>query len=278
LVELRRSLVQDRTRITNRMTSALKLYFPQVLGRFRDKEASIFADFLERWPTLEGARRARPDTLRAFFHAHNVRRTATIERRIEAIRTEQSLHHDTAVIEPNRLLVDALLAQLRAVSKAIERFDAEIADLAPQLPDYKLFASLPGAGPTLAPRLLVAFGERRQRFPDAASLQKLAGIAPVTERSGKKSWVHWRYACPKFLRQTFVEWVAQTIPRSYWAKAFYQSHRARGSRHQAALRALAFKWIRILHRCWRDRVPYDEAKYLLALQKRRAPLLEFAPS
>jgi transposase len=124
----------------------------------------------------------------------------------------------------------------------------------------------------------VAFGERRQRFPDAASLQKLAGIAPVTERSGKKFWVHWRYACPKFLRQTFVEWVAQTIPRSYWAKAFYQSHRARGARHQAALRALAFKWIRILHRCWRDRVPYDEAKYLLALQKRRAPLLEFAAS
>jgi hypothetical protein len=107
-------------------------------------------------------------------------------------------------------------------------------------------------------------------------MQKYAGVAPVTERSGNKSWVHWRFACPTFLRQTFIEWVGQTIPRSFWAKAFYDSCRARGKRHQAALRALAFKWIRILYRCWVDRVPYDEARYLLALQKRHAPLLKFA--
>jgi hypothetical protein len=43
-----------------------------------------------------------------------------------------------------------------------------------------------------------------------------------------------------------------------------------------ALRALAFKWIRILYRCWVDRTPYDESRYLLALQKRHAPLLKFA--
>jgi hypothetical protein len=61
-----------------------------------------------------------------------------------------------------------------------------------------------------------------------------------------------------------------------WAKAFYESQRARGARHQAALRALAFKWIRVLHRCWLDHVPYDEARYLLALQKRQSPLLAFA--
>jgi transposase len=132
------------------------------------------------------------------------------------------------------------------------------------------------AGPTFAPRLLVAFGEHRDRFPTASSLQKSSGIAPVMERSGNKAWVHWRYSCSKFVRQTFVEWAAQTIPRSFWAKAFYESHRARGARDQAALRALAFKWIRILHRCWLDRVPYDESRYLMALQKRGAPLLKHA--
>ena len=129
---------------------------------------------------------------------------------------------------------------------------------------------------THAPRLLVAFGERRERFPNAAALQKYAGVAPVTERSGNKSWVHWRYSCRTFLRQTFVEWVGQTIPRSFWAKTFYEARRARGARHQAALRALAFKWIRVVHRCWIDRIAYDESRYLMALQKRQAPLLKFA--
>ena len=61
--------------------------------------------------------------------------------------------------------------------------------------------------------LFVAFGENRDRFPTASSLQKSAGIAPVMERSGNKAWVHWRRACNKFVRQTFVEWAAQTIQR-----------------------------------------------------------------
>jgi transposase len=254
----------------------LKSYFPQVLDWFRDKEAVVFTDFLERWPTLELAQRARRETLADFFRAHNVRYQAAIERRLDSVRAEQSLTHDEAVIAPMRLLVETLLPQLRAVCAAIERFDAEIARLCPELPDYTLFRALPGAGPALAPRLLVAFGERRERFPNAAALQKYAGVALVTERSGNKSWVHWRYACPTFLRQTFIEWVGQTVPRSFWAQAFYNSCRARGMRHQAALRALAFKWIRILHRCWLDRTPYDESRYLMALQKRHAPLLKFA--
>ena len=36
--------------------------------------------------------------------------------------------------------------------------------------------------------------------------------------------------------------------------------------HQSALRALAFKWIRIIYHCWKTITRYDEAKYLLALE------------
>ena len=278
LVEARRALVQDRVRLTNRITAALKAYFPQVLDWFSDKDATIFADFIERWPTLELVQRSRSETIVAFFRSHNVRHQSAIDRRLSAIREELPLTSDAAVIQPNQLLVEVLLPQLRAASAAIERFDEEIARLCPDLPDYDLFRALPGAGAVLAPRLLVAFGERRERFPDAASLQKFAGVAPVTKRSGNTSSVQWRYQAPTFLRQTFIEWVAQTIPRSFWANAFYRGCRARGMQHQAALRALAFKWIRILYRCWVDRVPYDETRYLMALQKRQAPLLKVAAS
>ena len=276
LVESRRTLVQERTRLTNRITANLKLYFPQVLDWFADKSTPLFVDFLIRWPTLQKAQRAQRETLVKFFHAHNVRRADVLERRLEEIGSELPLHDDDAITLPAELLVKALLKQLRELSKSITTFDEAIAELAPELPDYEIFASLPGAGPALAPRLLVAFGERRERFPNAASMQKYAGVAPVTERSGKKCWVHWRWSCSKFLRQTFVEWVAQTIPRSRWAKAFYAKLRAKGTRHQAALRALAFKWIRILYRCWIERVPYDEKRYLEALEKRGSSLVNFA--
>ena len=39
------------------------------------------------------------------------------------------------------------------------------------------------------------------------------------------------------------------------------------------MRALAFKWIRILYRCWQARTPYDELIYLGALRRRGSPLL-----
>ena len=276
LVEARRTFVQDRVRITNRPTHALKAYFPQVLAWFRDKETAVFADFLERWPTLVAVQRAREETVTKFFHAHNVRSKATVERRLEAIRSERCLTSDASVIETSTLLVQGLLPQLRAVSAAIERFDREIARLCDELPDHHLFRALPGAGPVFSSRLLAAFGEQRERFPDAAAVQRCVGVAPVTERSGNKSWVHWRFRASKFLRQTFVEWTGETIPKSFWARAFYEMKRQAGASHAAAIRALAFKWIRILYRCWVDRTPYDEARYLTALKNRHSPLLNFA--
>jgi transposase len=273
LVERRRDLVGDQNRLTNRLCDTLKQYYPQALEWFDDRGTVLFCDFLTRWPTLLAARRARRTTLEAFFHAHNGRRANLIEARLESIRAATPLTEDPGIVAPCRLHVLALVEQLRTVLTAINGFDREIAMVAGTLPDYALFQGLPGAGPQLAPRLLAAFGEQRERFHGADELQKYSGIAPVTERSGKKSWVHWRWQCPTFLRQTFVEWAAQTINRSFWAGAYYRQQRAKGSSHQAAVRALAFKWIRILHRCWQTRTPYDETIYLNALRKRGSPLL-----
>jgi transposase len=171
---------------------------------------------------------------------------------------------------PNAL---ATVRQLRLLLETIKEFDTEIDAVAMRHPDYELFHALPGAGPSLTPRLMAAFGEQRDRFSSAAEVQMYSGIAPVTERSGKKHWVHWRMQCPRFLRQTFVEWAAQTINKSYWVGEFYRQKKEKGCSYQAAVRALAFKWIRIVYRCWQTRVPYDEAKYLKALERRGSPLL-----
>ena len=276
LVEQRRKLMSDRVRITNRLRNALKQYYPQTLEWFDHIDTHLFCDFIKRWPSLEQARRARKSTLEKFFREHNMNRKALLESRIQAMKSAMPLTADEAVIVPYRLQVLTLVAQLEVALESIRIYDEEIASLAPQHPDYDLFNSLPGAGPTLAPRLLVAFGEQRERFASAAEVQKYGGIAPVTERSGQKSWVHWRWQCPTFLRQTFVEWAAQTINKSYWAGLYYYQQRAKGCSHRAAVRALAFKWIRILYRCWKTRTPYDEARYLKALQERGSSLLKIA--
>src|SRR5262249_11274285 len=273
LVEHRRRVVNDKVRITNRLTSILKNYFPQVLQWFQDKDTPIFCDFLSRWPTLKAAQLARRSTLETFFRDHHVRSADVVAQRLHGIKAAIPLTTDEGVIAPNALLVQALVHQLRVTLEAIATFDNAIAQRAQSHPDFPLFQALPGAGPVFASRLLVAFGEQRARYGSAAELQKYAGIAPVTERSGKKSWVHCRLQSPKSLRQAFVEWPAESIRHSFWARFYYQQQRDKGKAHQAAVRSLAFKWIRILFRCWQDRTPYDEATYLHALNRRGSSLI-----
>lgn len=278
LVENRRKVVQDRIRLSNRITAALKNYYPQVIEWFKEKDTQLFCDFLKKWPNLASVQRARESTLTSFFHAHRVRRNNLIKQRIESIKLAHALTEDDGVIMPNQLLVITLIKQLEVIMEAIKEHDKEIKTRYAACTDHDLFSSLPGAGPVFAPRLLVAFGENRSRYKSANEIQRYAGIAPVLERSGKQSWTHWRYSCPKFLRQSFVEWAGETVRYSFWAKAYYEQEKQKGKSHQTIIRCLAFKWIRIIFRCWKNHTKYDESTYLKALKKRGSPLLEYAIS
>jgi transposase len=109
LVEQRRTLVADKVRLTNRLTDALKQYFPQVLEGFKDKDTVVFCDVLTRWPTLQQAQQARQARLTAFFHEHNVRYPHLVAERLQSILQATPLTFDAGVIVPNRLLVEILV-------------------------------------------------------------------------------------------------------------------------------------------------------------------------
>ena len=139
-------------------------------------------------------------------------------------------------------------------------------DLYPVNPLF--FESLPGAGQQFGPRLLALFGSDRSRWAGSMDIQKFSEIAPVIERSGKSVWVHRRFSRPIFICQTFHEFAQQTMQHSSWAEQFYRRQRQKGKSHHSAVRALAFKWIRILCACWKANKPYDECRYLRALQRK----------
>jgi transposase len=278
LTEDRRHLVDERTALTNQLTAALKIYFPQALEWFGDLHTARACAFLQRWPSLQELKRASSSSIRKFHKAQGYRGEDKLKQLIANITNAQPLTHDGAVVLAGSMKVQALVTQIALLTEAIERYDQQIASLFDQHDDSTLFGSFPGAGASLAPRLLAAFGSDRGRFEFAAEMQQLAGIAPVTEKSGTGIWIHWRLACCKFLRQTFHEFAGCSILQSDWARAYYDQHRKRGKSHHAALRALAFKWIRIIFRCWKTRTPYDEARYCKSLQLRRSPLATELPA
>ena len=273
LVEERRRTVNEKTRQGNRLTGWLKLYFPQILRWFDDVDTPLVGDLLERWPSLEELRRAHPGTLRKFFHEHNCRSAERNQERIDAIYAAVSATNDAAVLEAGTLTARGLVAVLRTLRDTIARLDRRIEQLVATHPEGALFASLPGAGPVLVPRLIVAFGTRRERYDSAYEMQCYSGIAPVKVASGKTSWVHFRRSCPKFLRQTFHEFALHSIGQSEWAKSYYDHLREDEKKtHHAAVRSLAYKWIRIIFRCWQDGKPYDEEVYLNSLRRRGSQL------
>jgi len=267
LLEYRRKIVQDRVDLSNRMTAVLKNYFPQVLDWFKEKDTVIFCNFISRWPSLPQAKAARKTTLLKFFNRRNSHYTSVNEKRIKDIKKSVALTDDSDVIEPNRIMIELLVPQLKLLIESVVRMDDEIKKYYKQQDDRILFDGFSGAGPQLAPRLLVAFGVNREKYNSASEIQKYVGVAPVIEQSGQKSWTHWRYSCPKLLRQTFVEWAGQSVRYSFWAKAYYEQQISKGKSYNTVIRALAFKWIRIAYRCWKTNTPYDESKHLNALKK-----------
>ena len=180
------------------------------------------------------------------------------------------------MLNSSKLIVKGLTAQLRTTIKALAELDRHIEALCQTHQDYELFSSLPGVGSIYAARLTAAMGSDRSRWTRVEDLLCFSGVAPVIERSGKQNWIRWRYFCPKFFRQSFVEYAEQSIQHSFWARAYYSMQRAKGKGHYAAVRALAFKWIRIIWKCWQTRTPYNEVIYLESLRKSGSPLLKFA--
>jgi hypothetical protein len=273
LVEQRRLLVDDKRRNANRLINSLKQYYPQPLEWFSHRDSELFCDFLIKWPTLQMVKRARTTSIVKFFHGRGGNAVSHTEKRLSAINSAVALTEDQSVILPYQLLVVAICKQILTIVENIRVFDKQIRQLFKSMPDADLFDSLPGTGLCLAPRLLAALGEDRTRFNSALEIQNYAGLSPVTERSGQKSWVHWRWQCSKFVRQSFIEWSAKSVNQSYWAGLYYDQQRAKGKSHQIAVRALAYKWVRIVYRCWKTRTPYDESRYLKVLKERNSPLL-----
>lgn len=269
LVEERRRTVDERTRQTLRLIDCLKLYFPQVLRWFEDVASPVVGALLERWGSLQELRRAHPGTLRKFFHEQNCRGEERIQTRIDAIYQATEATSDAAVLEAGVITARGLAELLATLRRQIAALDQRIQQLVAAHPEGALFASLPGAGAALVPRLIVAFGTRRERYDSAYQVQCYSGIAPVRKASGSTQSVHFRFTCPKFLRQTFHEFAGCSLRKSEWARAYYRHQRVDNKKsHHAAVRALAYKWIRITFRCWKDGKPYDEQVYLQSLRRR----------
>jgi transposase len=279
LCQSRRQLVNECTRTCQQLIEQLKAYFPLVLELNSGRSVSpLVLELVRRWPDPRQLQRADRRILHKVLKGHGYRSDEKRQEIIERIRSAKLLSRDRALIEPAAVVAKMLARQLPVLQNSIEELNTKIEAEMKRHPDAALFQALPGAGDALAPRLLTAFGSRRDRFASADEIATFSGIAPVTRQSGKSRIVHRRYACPKYLRQTFHEFADHARKWCPWSKAYYKLQRSRGMKHHAAVRKLASRWIRILFRVWKDRSPYDPDAYLATIKQKNPAIIPFLPT
>lgn len=268
----RRKQVDARTALTNQLQAALKRYFPQALELMHeDLWRPMNLEFLRQWPSAQKLQKVRRPRLQAFYQKHGSRSAARWEQRSALIAGLVPLAEAGPADE---LEVSALVDQIEVLNASIRRHDEVSAELfQAEGAAAERIAALPGAGPTLAPRVYVALA---RHAPNSASAEELAcavGVAPVTDQSGKMRKIYRRLRCDNHTRQSFVEWAKESWKHSVWAEAFVRQRQEKGQGFHAIIRALAYKWIRILWKCWHDQTAYDEPKYLETLRQRGSPLV-----
>ena len=273
LTKARRQAVDRRTGVISSLREVLELYYPVASKLLENLGTTMAIDFLRKWPDPKQLSNAREATLVKFFHQHNSRSQKRIDERLELIKQCVSVTEEPRLLTVSHMRIEEHLSEMESLNRSIQQYEDALECAFEDHEKKHLFEGLPGAAKALAPRLLAAFSIHNPK--DANEMQLICGIAPIRVQSGQRMCTFMRQQCPKFLRQSFHEYAGASTKSSLWAKAFYDDQtKTKKSGSNAAKRALAYKWIRVLTACWISNTPYNELKYIAQLQKRNSPLAE----
>jgi transposase len=251
-------LIGQRTALINQLRYALQEYYPAVLEAFEEWTAPAPWEFIERFPTPQGLKKAGKRQWEKFLHIHHLYRSDTYQKRLDIFERATEFYGGEAVTTAKSMLAVSLAKQLRVLEQQLNMYRERIEQLFLEHPDHDLFGSLPGVGEKLGPRLLSEFGDDRERFQDHEALQCYAGTAPVSFQSGQIHRVKFRRACNKHLRTAIHLWADLSRPRCLWAQIYYEQKRKEGKSHACALRCLGQRWLKILWKMWQTKQPYNE--------------------
>ena len=253
------ALIQERTALINQLQHALYEYYPAALEAFEEWTLPSAWAFVVAFPTAEVLAQGGKRKWEKFLHAQKLARPETYQKRLQIFARAKEFVGAPALVRAKSRLAVARAKQLEVLQQQIDEHRQAIQRLFLKHPDVEVFSSLPGAGEKIAPRLLAAIGEDRALFPDAQSLQCLAGTAPVSYQSGQVHRVRLRQQCNKFFRHTVHLWANLSRACCPWAATYYHALREKGKSHACALRALGHRWLKILWKMWQTRTPYDPA-------------------
>lgn len=276
VVRTRSDLVRQRVAAHNQLEACLDAFWPGAKAVFADVASEIALAFLQRYPTPASARRLGEKRMQAFLTKHGYSGRRPAAQLVARLRAAPPGILDGPEPEARRDAVLSYVAVLRSLNQAIKNLDRSVAAQLGEHPDAEIFTSLPRSGRINAAQMLAEWGDSRQAYDGPQAVAALAGIAPVTKKSGKHHAVGFRWACNKRLRNAITTFADNSRHASPWAAHIYQQAIARGCDHPHAIRVLARAWTRVIYRCWLNRQPYNPAHHGAAAKLEEATTNQLA--
>ena len=252
------NFIRQRSRLINLLNAELLRYFPAFSGFFSDLSSNVAMNVLQKI--------SRPSEIVDMTEASFEERIKDIKYFYKKRRTEFFKHLKDEVIIFENLLEDAfslrvtiLAEQVLFLNATLARLQKIIQEKFSEHSDANIFNSIPGAGPRIAPALLVCFGDNRSRFESYQQVQCYSGTAPVTEKSGKSfHQIKMRRMCNKSFRYIFQHLSFTCLIQTPWAREHYDKQISIGKTHSAALRSIGNKWAKIIHSMWKNKTEYSD--------------------
>ncbi|WP_410656139.1 transposase, partial [Amycolatopsis sp. lyj-112] len=188
-------------------------------------------------------------------------RRRDIEGKATAIQTAlraPALGRGPALTTAQAAVTRSLIAVITALTEEIRSLETEVKAHFGRHPDARIYESQPGLGQILGARVLAEFGDDPTRYINAKARKNYAGTSPLTIASGRKTTVRARFVHNDRLLDALSRQSQSSLQTSPGARTYYDTLRARGVGHQAALRQLANRLVGILHGCLKTHTHYNE--------------------
>jgi len=268
LVALRASRVEERADYCKRLRAILNEWSPEVSKLCGDLIRIAWQrDLIQQFPLHAELADAHGNRVRAFCRRHRLGEKT--RQRIDQTRHAATLPIPEARRSILKMEILYLIGQIERIGKDIDEIEAQLDQCIAEHPDAFIFQSLPVRGTATTAALLSLWGENRDQAPLWSAVAARCGMAPVTVASGRCRRVRYRRACDNLARRAMQFFAFNTaFTDDTWAAQYYQAKRQAGAAHFTALRCLAQRWIKIIDKLWKQRVPYDEQFHQARRQQR----------
>ena len=246
------TLIDEKVRLTNRLSKKLLEVCPQVLELGKLKNKRIIA-ILAKYPDFSKYKRM---TLKSLLKIKGIgkRQVPFLLKRLNNIEY-------VGLTDIYKTIILSYAKRISELQEEIKNIDKKLDKIGEKDKSVKHLKSLPGVATKLVSRFIGEIGDIN-RFPSEKQLAVYCGIACVNNDSGKVTKAKAVYKANKICKQTLIIMAGCSIRFIPQCKFYYLKKRTEGKSHNHTLRCLARQLIKVIYKMLTEDRDYIVRKVL----------------